>query len=102
MNLEKNNNKDKLRYSPTIAIIQIFLSTLGLGGIISIVFAILSIVEGSKVNDLAAKDNLELAQEKFKIAKKWEKCAWITIGIFSVLIVGWTLFWIYVGSVLEF
>ena len=52
---------------------------------IGIVFAILSLVEGSKVKNFVQQGNLQAANASLEQAKKWNKISWIIIAVFGVI-----------------
>lgn len=73
-------------YKPTVAIIQIVVSFLCCGGIIGAIFAIMSLVEGSKVKNFVQAGNIQAANDSLAQAKKWSKFSWIAIAICMVLV----------------
>ena len=79
-------------YKPTSAIIAIVVSFLCCGGIIGGIFAILSLVEGSKVKTFVEQGNIVAANASLAQAKKWNKISWIIIAVFAVLLFIWATF----------
>ena len=73
-------------YKSTSAIIAIVVSFLCCGGIIGGIFAILSLVEGSKVKTFVQQGNIAAANASLEQAKKWNKISWIIIAVFAVLL----------------
>lgn len=62
------------------------------GGIIGGIFAILSLVEGSKVKTFVQQGNIAAANASLAQAKKWNKISWIIIAVFAVLLVMYCIF----------
>lgn len=86
-NYQNSNNVSEVpEYKPTSAIIAIVVSFLCCGGIIGGIFAILSLVEGSKVKTFVEQGNIVAANASLAQAKKWNKISWIIIAVFAVLI----------------
>ena len=69
------NNIESPKYNATSSIIAIIVSVLCCTGLIGIVFAILSLVQG----------NLQAANASLEQAKKWNKISWIIIAVFGVI-----------------
>ena len=62
-----NNTAVVPEYKPTVAIIQIVVSFLCCGGIIGAIFAIMSLIEGSKVKNFVQEGNIQAANDSFAI-----------------------------------
>ena len=84
--INTNNAAVVPEYKSTTAIIQIVLSFLCCGGIIGAVFAILALVEGSKVKTFVQEGNMQAAYTSLDQANKWTKLAWIFIAISMAII----------------
>lgn len=84
-----NNAAPVPEYKPASAIIAIVVSVLCCGGIIGLIFAILSLVEGSKVKSFVQQGNIQLANASLEQAKKWNKFSWIAIVICAVLVLAY-------------
>ena len=95
-----NYNNEVLEYKPASAIIAIVVSILCCGGIIGAIFAILSLVEGSKVKTFMQKGDIISARNSLEQAKKWNKIAWIIVAVFAVLVLLYFAF-VFVVSMLE-
>ncbi|MCI8486360.1 MAG: hypothetical protein HFJ20_04585 [Clostridia bacterium] len=91
-NQSSNNVSEVPEYKPTSAIIAIVVSFLCCGGIIGGIFAILSLVEGSKVKTFVEQGNIVAANASLAQAKKWNKISWIIIAVFAVLLFIWAIF----------
>ena len=87
-----NNTTTVPEYKPTVAIIQIVVSFLCCGGIIGAIFAILALVEGSKVKTFVAQGDMQSANASLEQANKWSKYSWIAIAICMVLVVLYCIF----------
>lgn len=72
-------------YNPASAIMAIVVSVLCCTGMIGIIFAILSLVEGSKVKTFVQAGNISAAKASLADAKKWNKIAWIITGVLAGL-----------------
>lgn len=72
-------------YKPVSAIIAIVVSVLCCGGIFGLIFAILSLVEGSKVKNYVQQGDLQSANASLAQAKKWNMISWIVIAVFMVI-----------------
>lgn len=79
-------------YNMTPAIIATVVSVLCCGGVIGLIFSILSLVEGSKVKNYVAQGDIVNANNSLETAKKWNKYAWIAIAICEVLVVLYCIF----------
>lgn len=79
-------------YNQTSAIIACVVSVLCCSGMIGLIFAILSLVEGGKVKDFVRQGDINGAWEKLNQAKKWNKISWIVIGVFGGLSILYILF----------
>lgn len=79
------NNIESPKYNATSSIIAIIVSVLCCTGLIGSVFAILSLVEGSKVKNFVQQGNLQAANASLEQAKKWNKISWIIIAVFGVI-----------------
>ena len=88
--INTNNAAVVPEYKSTTSIIQLvlsfLLSFLCCGGIVGAVFAILSLVEGSKVKTFVQEGNMQAAYNSLEQANKWTKFAWIFIAIFMAII----------------
>lgn len=87
-----NNTTTVPEYKPTVAIIQIVVSFLCCGGIIGAIFAILALVEGSKVKTFVAQGDMQSANASLEQANKWSKYSWIAIAICMVLVFLYCIF----------
>ena len=87
-----NNTAVVPEYKPTVAIIQIVVSFLCCGGIIGAIFAIMSLIEGSKVKNFVQEGNIQAANDSLAQAKKWSKFSWIAIAICMVLVALYCIF----------
>ena len=75
-----------INYSSASAIAALILSILCCSSIPGIVFAILALVEGGKINTAIIQGNMEAAKYSFEQSKKWTKYAWISMVIWAVVI----------------
>lgn len=91
------NGAEIPEYKSTSAIIAIVVSFLCCGGIIGGIFAILSLVEGSKVKTFVQQGNMLAANTSLAQAKKWNKISWIIIAVFAVLLVIYCIFMFGIG-----
>ena len=88
-----NTSGDSIpEYNSGSAIAALIVSIFCCGGIIGIIFAILSLVEGGKVKTFVANGNIDAANASLADAKKWNKYAWIGIAIFMVLGIAYLIF----------
>lgn len=90
--INTNNTSVVPEYKTTVSIIQIVVSFLCCGGIIGAIFAIMSLVEGSKVKNFVQEGNMQAANESLEQAKKWNKYSWIAIAICMVLVALYCIF----------
>lgn len=74
-------------FSSGHSIFLIVFSLLCCGGIVGVIFAIMSLVEGNKVNDYAANGDLENALICKKNSDKWIKATYITWAVVAVLLI---------------
>jgi len=81
----KTNGGQVPEYSPVSAIMAIVVSVLCCTGMIGVIFAILSLVEGSKVKTFVQAGNIDAANASLAEAKKWNKIAWIITGVLAGL-----------------
>lgn len=86
-NVNVNNMGNVPTYNIANAIVALVISLFCCSNIIGIVFAILSIVEGSKVNQFVKIGDILSANESLNKAKKWVKYAWISFAIWAVVVI---------------
>ena len=79
-------------YEAGSAIAACVVSVVCCGGILGLIFAILSLVEGGKVKTFVASGNIDAANASLVDAKKWNKYAWIAIAICMVLMIAYIVF----------
>lgn len=94
-----NSEKDKLNiqsnmpsFSPGHSIFLIIFSILCCGGVVGVIFAALSLVEGEKVNEYAKNGNIDMAKEAKTKADKWIKATYITWAVEAALIIIYFIF----------
>lgn len=80
-NVNVNNMENVPTYNMANAIVALVVSLCCCSNIIGIVFAILSIVEGSKVSQFVRFGDIASAKASLDQAKKWVKYAWISFAI---------------------
>ena len=89
-------NGDVPKYNMTSAIVAIVLSLMCCSNIVSIVFAILSLIEGSKVDSFVKSGDIVSAEVSLKEAKKWNKFSWVAFaiwaGVAALAIIGYFAF----------
>ena len=83
----KNTNNVEINYSPANAIVALIVSICCCSSIPGIVFAILSLVEGGKINPNLCNGNIEVARINYEQSKKWAKYAWISTAIWAAFII---------------
>lgn len=83
----KNQNNVEIKYSPANAIVVLILSICCCSSIPGIIFAILSLVEGGKINPNLCSGNIEAARISYEQSKKWTKYAWISMAIWAAVII---------------
>lgn len=86
-NTNVNNMGNVPTYNMANAIVALVVSLCCCSNIIGIVFAILSIVEGSKVSQLVRFGDMASANASLVQAKKWVKYAWISLAIWVAAII---------------
>lgn len=102
-NTNENNNMNQPMpsFSSGHSIFLIIFSFLCCGGIIGAIFAILSLVEGNKVNDYAAAGDYNNAVKCKKASEKWIKATYITWAIVAALMIIYFAFVFFVAIVSE-
>lgn len=83
----QNNMGNVPKYNSASAIVALIASFLCCTNVIGIVFAVLSLIEGSKVSQFVQFGDMISANNSLVQAKKWVKYAWIATGIVAVLAV---------------
>lgn len=73
-------------YNVANAIVALVISLCCCSNIIGVVFAILSLVEGSKVSQFVRFGDMVSANNSLDQAKKWVKYSWISIAIWAAVI----------------
>lgn len=86
-NANVNSIENVPTYNMANAIIALVVSLCCCSNIIGIVFAILSIVEGSKVSQFVRFGDIVSANASLEQAKKWVKYAWISLAIWVAVII---------------
>lgn len=81
-----NQYNETVNYSPASAIIALIVSMLCCSNIIGLVFSILALVEGGKINPALLSGNIAMAKASLEQYKKWTKYAWISTVIWGVVI----------------
>lgn len=81
------NYKDIPTFSPAHSIILIIFCLLCCGGVVGVVFAVLSLVEGNKVNDYVKNGNIEEARIAKNKSTKWIKATYITCAVVAALVI---------------
>ena len=90
-----NNMGNVPTYNIANAIVALVISLSCCSNIIGIVFAILSIVEGSKVSQFVRFGDMASANASLIQAKKWVKYAWISLAIWvGVIIVFYIIYFV--------
>lgn len=82
-----SQNNETVNYSPASAIIALIVSLLCCSNVVGIVFSILALVEGGKINPAILTGNINLAKLSLEQYKKWTKYAWISVVIWAVVII---------------
>lgn len=100
-NTNNNTNAQMPSFSSGHSIFLIIFSLLCCGGVIGVVFAVLSLTEGNKVNDYAATGDLENALRCKKNANKWIKATYITWAVVAALMILYFAFMIFVSVIAE-
>lgn len=80
------NNGDIPTFSPAHSIFLIVFCILCCGGVVGVIFAVLSLVEGNKVNDYVKNGNIEEAKIAKKKANRWIKATYITCAVVTALV----------------
>ena len=83
----QNNMGNVPKYNSASAIVALIASFLCCTNVIGIVFAVLSLIEGSKVSQFVQFGDMISANNSLVQAKKWGKYAWIATGVVAVLAV---------------
>ncbi len=91
------NYNDIPTFNPAHSIFLIIFSILCCGGIIGVVFAILSLVEGNKVKDFVAMGNIEAAKKAKKESNKWIKATYITWAVIAALVIIYFAFFMFLA-----
>ena len=88
-NLNQNNANvyNVPTYNMANAIVALVICLCCCSNIIGVVFAILSLVEGSKVSQFVNFGDMASANISLNQAKKWVKYAWISLAIWVVAII---------------
>ena len=82
-----NQNNETVNYSPASAIIALVVSLLCCSNVVGLVFAILALVEGGKINPAVLSGNIAAAKASLEQYKKWVKYAWISVAIWAVVVI---------------
>lgn len=95
-----NNMGNVPTYNIANAIVALVISLSCCSNIIGIVFAILSIVEGSKVSQFVRFGDMASANASLIQAKKWVKYAWISLAIWvGVIIVFYIIYFVFIFGI---
>ena len=96
-NVNVNNMGNVPTYNMANAIVALVVSLCCCSNIIGVIFAILSIVEGSKVSQFARFGDIASANASLVRAKKWVKYAWISLAIWvSVIIIFYIVYFVFI------
>lgn len=96
-NVNVNNMGNVPTYNMANAIVALVVSLCCCSNIIGIVFAILSIVEGSKVSQFVRFGDIASASASLNQAKKWVKYAWISLAIWAgVIIIFYIIYFVFI------
>lgn len=110
-NVSENNNpvnnytsnvytEDVPTFSPVHSIILLLFALFCCGGgIIGMIFPILSLVEGDKVKELVAKGDINGARIAKKNSDKWIRATYITLAIIALLIIMYIALMVFFGLV---
>lgn len=99
-NVNTNNMGNVPTYNIANAIVALVISLSCCSNIIGIVFAILSIVEGSKVSQFVRFGDMASANASLIQAKKWVKYAWISLAIWvGVIIVFYIIYFVFIFGI---
>ena len=85
-NNSNTNNEDIPTFSPVHSIILLIFCILCCGGVVGVIFAALSLVEGDKVNKYVKSGNIEEARIAKKKATNWIKATYITCAVVTALV----------------
>lgn len=89
-----------VNYSPASAIIALVVSLCCCSNIFGIIFSILALVEGGKVNPFIQTGNIQSAKASLAQYKKWTKYAWISTAIWAgVIILIYVLYFIFIFGI---
>lgn len=91
-NTNSNSNVQMPSFSSGHSIFLIVFSLFCCGGIIGVIFAVMSLVEGNKVNDYASNGDLDNALRCKKSSDKWIKATYITWAVMAALMVLYFIF----------
>ncbi|HBC83972.1 MAG TPA: hypothetical protein DCZ30_00515 [Clostridiales bacterium] len=96
-NVNVNNMENVPTYNMANAIVALVVSLCCCSNIIGIVFAILSIVEGSKVSQFVRFGDIASAKASLDQAKKWVKYAWISFAIWiGAIIIFYIVYFVFI------
>lgn len=99
-NVNTNNMGNVPTYNIANAIVALVISLCCCSNIIGIVFAILSIVEGSKVSQFVRFGDMASANASLIQAKKWVKYAWISLAIWvGVIIAFYIIYFVFIFGI---
>lgn len=82
-----NQSNETVNYSAASAIIALIVSLLCCSNVVGIVFSILALVEGGKINPAVLSGNIGVAKASLEQYKKWTKYAWISVAIWTVAVI---------------
>lgn len=94
------NSEDVPVFNPTHSIILLIFALFCCGGgLIGMIFPILSLIEGDKVKDLVSKGDIQGAKIAKKNSDKWIKATYITLSILALLIILYIALLLFFGIV---
>lgn len=96
-NFNNNSNRQMPTFSSGHSIFLIIFSLLCCGGVVGVIFAVLSLVEGNKVNEYAANGDYENALRCKNASNKWIKATYITWAVVAALVLIYFLFIFFVA-----
>ena len=95
-----NQNNETINYSSASAIIALIASILCCSNILGIVFSVLALVEGGKINPAVLNGNILAAKASLEQYKKWVKYAWISVVVWAVLaVVIYVLYFVFIFGI---
>lgn len=94
------SSNETVNYSPASAIVALVMSVLCCSNVFGLVFSILALVEGGKINPFIQTGNIEAAKASNAQYKKWTKYAWISMAIWAgVIILIYVLYFAFVFGI---